>query len=65
MGYENGFTDEMVQKARDQILTCDKYAIRELAKFIKLLSESEAVCTIGNEYKLEECKDLFKTIDSL
>ncbi|MBP5192534.1 MAG: insulinase family protein [Eubacterium sp.] len=65
MGYENGFTDEMIQKARDQILTCDKYAIRELAKFIKLLSESKAVCTIGNEYKLEECKDLFKTIDSL
>ena len=65
MGYENGFTDEMIQKARDQILTCDKYAIRKLAKFIKLLSESKAVCTIGNEYKLEECKDLFKTIDSL
>jgi Predicted Zn-dependent peptidases, insulinase-like len=65
MGYENGYTDEMVQKSRDEILGCDQEAIRSLSKFIKLLSESNAICTIGNEYKLEECKDMFKTIESI
>ena len=65
MGYENGYTDADLQKSRDEMLSCNQETIRGLAEYIKLLSESDAVCTIGNEYKLEENKDLFKTIESI
>ena len=64
-GYENGYTDEDLQKSRNEMLSCNKETIRGLAKYVKLLSESDAVCTIGNEYKLEENKELFKTIESI
>ena len=65
MGYENGYTDEMVQKSRDEILSCNQETIRELAKFVRLLSDSDAICAVGNEYKLSEAEGLFKTIESI
>ena len=65
MGYENGYTDEMVQKSRDEILSCNQETVRELAKFVRLLSDSDAICAVGNEYKLSEAVGLFKTIESI
>ena len=64
-GYENGYTDEMIQKSRDEILGCDQGTIRGLVDFVRLLSESDAICAVGNEYKLSEAEGLFKTIESI
>jgi hypothetical protein len=65
MGYENGYTDEMIQKSRDEILSCTQETIRGLEKFVRLLSDSDAICAVGNEYKLNEAEGLFKTIESI
>ena len=39
--------------------------VRSLEKFVRLLSDSDAICAVGNEYKLNEAEGLFKTIESI
>ncbi len=58
--YLAGVTDEDLQKDRDGVLSCNQEKIRGLAPYIKTITDSEAVCTIGNQKKIEEVKDMFK-----
>lgn len=62
--YMTGITDEMRQQERDEILSCDKNAIRELAPIVKSVTDSKIICAIGGEDKIEAAKDCFKAIRS-
>ncbi|SEP94611.1 hypothetical protein SAMN02910369_00956 [Lachnospiraceae bacterium NE2001] len=58
-------TDEIRQDNRNNVLATTQEKIRSLAPYIRLLSESNVVCTVGSEEKVMEAADLFKTIDKL
>ena len=60
-----GVTTELVQKERDELLTCNQETIRGLAPLIKAAFEDNIVCVIGNENKLEEEKEHFKELRSI
>ena len=60
-----GVTTEIVQKERDQLLTCTQEDIRALAPLVKAAFEDDVICVIGNENKLEEEKELFKELRSI
>jgi len=60
-----GVTTELVQKERDELLTCTQETIRGLAPLIKAAFEDNIICVIGNENKLEEEKELFKELRSI
>ena len=60
-----GVTTELVQKERDELLTCTQETIRNLAPLIKAAFEDDIVCVIGNENKLEEEKEHFKEVRSI
>ena len=63
--YMTGVTDEDRQKNRDQILSTTPEDIRALAPYVRILSESDAICTVGGEEKLNESRDIFKTIENI
>lgn len=62
--YMSGITDEDRQNGRNQILSATAQDIRELAPYVKVLSESDAICTVGGEEKLNESRDIFKSIEN-
>ena len=63
--YFTGLTAEDVKKERDEILNASKEDIRNLAKLVKAVLKDNNLCVIGNENKIEECKDLFMNIKNL
>lgn len=62
--YMSGITDEERQKSREQILSATPADIRALAPYVQVLSESDAICTVGGEEKLNESRDIFKSIEN-
>ncbi|MBE5955460.1 MAG: insulinase family protein [Lachnospiraceae bacterium] len=60
-----GVTTKLVQKERDELLTCTPETIRSLAPLIKAAFEDNIICVIGNENKLEEERELFKELKSI
>ena len=60
-----GVTTELVQKERDELLTCTQEDIRVLAPLVKAAFEDDVICVIGNENKLEEEKEFFKELRSI
>ncbi len=60
-----GVTTELIQKERDELLTCTQETIRSLAPLVKAAFEDNIICVIGNENKLEEEKELFKEVRSI
>ena len=63
--YMNGITQEMVQQARDEVLSCDAAAIRRLAPYIRAILDCGQRCVVGNEGRIEEEKELFREIRTL
>ena len=63
--YLSKISDELRQKTRDEMLSANQEAIRKLAPFLKLLADSDVVCTVGGEEKINEEANLFKTVDKL
>lgn len=60
-----GKTDEMQQKERDEILSATQNDINYCAKYIEAILSDNLLCTIGNETKIEENKDIFDNIRGL
>ena len=63
--YLSGVTDEMIQKDRDEVLNVTQEDIRKLAQYVEAILEDDFVCVVGTAPKIEESKDLFKTIENL
>ena len=63
--YLSGVTDEMIQKDRDEVLNVTQEDIRKLAQYVEAILEDNFVCVVGTAPKIEESKDLFKTIENL
>ena len=63
--YYSHLTLEDLQKERDEVLTCDADAIRSLAPFAECIKNSENICILGSEEKIEEIKDIFTGIRTL
>ena len=55
----------MLQRERDEILSADGHTINSLSAYIDELISENAVCTIGNALKLEDCADEFLTVRDL
>ena len=63
--YITNVSDEFRKKSRKEVLTADQSVIRSFAPYIRTLTESDVVCTVGGEEKVNACADLFKTVGKL
>ena len=54
-----------VKEDRLKVLEADAAKIRALAPLVKEITSSDNICVIGNEAKIEEDKELFKTVCNL
>ena len=63
--YICGITDEERQKSRDAILTATQETIRGLAPYVQTIADSDVICAVGSEDKINESSDLFKEITKL
>lgn len=57
--YLSGVTNEMLQQERNEVLYAQTEDIRKLAGIVKAVLNTGSFCTIGNEEKIEACKELF------
>lgn len=64
-GYLTGFSEERVQRERDELLSADEKTIRGLAAYIRAFMEDDCLCVVGNEEKIKEQKDLFGSVEYL
>ena len=60
-----GYTFEMEQKERDEILGCCDADIRALAPYVKEILAGEALCVIGNAEKIQENAGKFEHVEPL
>ena len=60
--YMAGTTKEELQKLRDEVLSCDKEAIRALLPYLEAIFETDYRSALGDESVIEKEKDLFKEI---
>ncbi|MCR5626396.1 MAG: insulinase family protein [Lachnospiraceae bacterium] len=65
MHYMENNTEEELQKARDEVLSCDPEAIRALAPYLKAVTDANNLCVLGGEDRINENKDEFKNIRAL
>ena len=63
--YLAGATNEDLQETRDEILKTDVETIRGLAGHIRAITESDIICALGDEEKIEENKEMFKEVKSI
>lgn len=63
--YIRNTDDEFVQKVRNEVLSVKQEDIRNLAEMIQNCLKDSAVCVVGNEDKLEENKDIFKSLRNI
>lgn len=63
--YLSNLTEDRIQKERNQVLSATVEDIRELSKIVDAVLAEDAICVIGNEDKLEEDRELFKTLENL
>jgi len=63
--YLSGVTNEMLQEERDQILGAQQEDIRALKGIVEAILETGSLCTIGNEEKVEENKEMFGQVKNL
>lgn len=63
--YLSHVSNEMLQKERDQVLDAQAEDIRKLAGIVSAVLKTGSFCTIGNEEKIESCKELFGEIKNL
>jgi len=63
--YITGIPHATIQKERDEILATTAEQIRSYADLIEKLMAQDYLCVVGNEKKIEEQKNLFKTVTKL
>lgn len=63
--YLSGYTDEDLQRERDQVLAVTVEDIRGLAPLMGAVLEDGYLCALGSEEKLKAQKDLFKELREL
>ncbi len=63
--YLTGVTMEDLQRERDQVINVTQEEIRKLSEVVRSILDAGNICVIGNEQKVEENRDLFKTVQSL
>ena len=64
-GYMTHYTDEQVQKERDELLATVPETIRGLAEYINAFMENDCLCVVGNEEKIKQQEALFGETDYL
>lgn len=64
-GYLTKVPEELLQKEREQILSCTIEDIQKLAPVLRAITQADNLCVIGNEKKITEEKELFHTIQPL
>lgn len=57
--YLSGLTEEMLQKERDEVLSCSQEVIRNLEPIVAAIANQGILCAIGNEDKMKECAEHF------
>ncbi len=62
--YMNKVSAEMIAEERREILEAEPEDIRRLARVVEAMMKAEQICVIGSEEKIEEEKDLLKTLTS-
>lgn len=62
--YMNKVSAEMIREERNQILDAEQDDIRALYKVAEAVLQADQICVIGGEDKIEEEKELFKTLTS-
>ena len=62
--YMNKVSSEMIREERNQILDAEQDDIRALYKVAEAVLQADQMCVIGGEDKIEEEKELFKTLTS-
>lgn len=64
-GFLTGFSEERVQRERDELLSADAGTIRGLAAHIRAFMEDDCLCVVGNEEKIKAQKGLFGSVEYL
>ena len=62
--YMNKVSAEMIREERNQILDAEQDDIRALYKVAEAVLQADQICVISGEDKIEEEKELFKTLTS-
>jgi hypothetical protein len=60
--YFRNVTDEMIQKEREEILSCSVADVKAASDVIKLAMDKNYLCVLGDEGKIKSEKDIFGTI---
>lgn len=63
--YLTGYTLEMEQKERDEILSCQAADINRLAPYVQAILNTQALCVVGNDEKIKENSALFTVVKPL
>lgn len=63
--YLSGITIDRLQQERMDILNTTPEDIQGFADLVNRIMSTEYLCVVGNEKKIEEQKDLFKTVEKL
>ncbi len=63
--YLSHVSNEMLQKERDEVLDANVEDIRNLAGIVSAVLKTGSFCTVGNEEKIEACKELFGEVKNL
>ena len=65
VAYLTDVKPELVKREREQIINCKDSDIRALKPLFEEAFKNSGICTIGNENKIEENKELFKETKNL
>jgi hypothetical protein len=57
--YLTGITEEMLQKERDEVLSCTQETIRGLEPIVEAIANHGIICAIGNEDKMKADSEHF------
>lgn len=63
--YLSNISFQEEQKVRDEVLSADANAIRELVKYLETVFSYNCICVVGNESSIEAEKDLFMDVSNL
>ncbi len=63
--YLTGLTLDIVQRERDEVINCDKESIRALSPYMECLKNTDYICVLGSEEKIDENRELFSEVRTL
>ena len=65
MAYYSHVSFDDIQRERDEVLGCDRDAVRELSPFLDCIRDSGYVCVLGSEEKIKDNAEIFTEIRTL